>query len=48
MLLREIISEQILKLDKSNKRLYDKKVLKICHVGKFLSILNKGYSIHRC
>lgn len=42
--LDRLINEPLKNLDKSDKD-YDKKVLEICHVGKFLMLLNSGYQI---
>jgi hypothetical protein len=42
--LDRLINEPLKKLDTSDKD-YDKKVLEICHVGKFLMLLNSGYQI---
>ncbi|MFO8000437.1 MAG: hypothetical protein R6U46_04275 [Marinilabilia sp.] len=42
--LKKQINEPLKKLDKSDKD-YNKKTLEICHVIKFLSLLNSGYQI---
>lgn len=42
--LDRLINDPLISLDKSDKD-YNKKVLEICHVGKFLMLLNSGFQI---